>query len=230
MKSSRISSMCASYGAASEFNLLHKTYRVELPPVLFVPKQVIYPHTPAPVIVKGAQSREVHAMNYSLVPEWSRTKKPKFATYNARIEEVLNKPSWKKPFESRHCLVPIREFYEAAYTGDFAGHWISIKGGHDEVLTAAGIWDVWQDSATGEVVDSFAIITTEPTAEIIKAGHDRSPLFLNADAFDEWLEAKKSGKEWVRFLNEHRDFSDLDFAAGEKLKGYTGQMSLFDDE
>ncbi|WP_413584538.1 SOS response-associated peptidase [Bdellovibrio sp. HCB274] len=222
--------MCASYGAASEFNLLHKTYKVELPPVLFVPKQVIYPHTPAPVIVQGSEVREIQAMSYSLVPSWSRTRKPKFATYNARIEEVLNKPSWKKPFESRHCLVPIQEFYEAAYEGDFAGNWISIRSGESELLTAAGIWDVWQDQDSGEVVDSFAIITTEPTPEILKAGHDRSPLFLRADAFDEWLKGKKSGKEWVSFLNSHREFSRLEFAAREKLKGYTGQMSLFDEE
>jgi putative SOS response-associated peptidase YedK len=117
--------MCASYGAAGEFNLLHKTYKVERPPVHFVPKQIVYPHTPAPVIVEGQDSRQIRAMNYSLVPSWSRTRKPKFATYNARVEEVLNKPSWEKPFESRHCLVSIREFY-------------------DGVLTAAGIWDTWQ--------------------------------------------------------------------------------------
>ncbi|QLY24124.1 SOS response-associated peptidase [Bdellovibrio sp. KM01] len=221
--------MCASYGAASEFNLLHKTYKVELPPIHFVPKQIIYPHTPAPVIVQEHQERKLHLMSYSLVPSWSKVRKPQFATYNARVEEVLNKPSWKKPFESRHCLVPIREFYEAAYTGTFAGNWISIKSHDHELLTAAGIWDTWQDQQTGEVVDSFAIITTEPTPEILTAGHDRSPLFLKADAFDEWLQDKKSGAEWVKFLKTQRDFRKLHFESREKLKGYTGQMNLFDD-
>ncbi len=221
--------MCASYGAASEFNLLHKTYKVDLPPVHFVPKQIIYPHTPAPVIVQEQQTRKIHAMNYSLVPSWSRTRKPKFATYNARVEEVLNKPSWKNPFETRHCLVPIQEFYEAAYSGTFAGNWLSISSKDQGVLTAAGIWDTWQDLATGEVIESFAIITTEPTKEILEAGHDRSPLFLKPEAFEEWLKAKKTGPEWVSFLATQREFRELEFKPGEKLKGYTGQMKLFDD-
>ncbi|UYL08032.1 SOS response-associated peptidase [Bdellovibrio sp. SKB1291214] len=222
--------MCASYGAASEFNLLKKTYRVEFPPILAMPQQIIYPHTPAPVVIAAEQKPQVQLMNYSLIPSWSKVRKPKFATYNARMEEVLNKPSWKKPFETKHCLVPIQEFYEAVYLGRFAGHKIAISSSDDQLLTAAGIWDSWQDDKTGEVVDSFAILTTEPTPEILDAGHDRCPLFLKAESFDTWLTAQMSGTQWLEFLKVNQSDSGFQFSAKEPLKSYTGQMSLFSDD
>jgi putative SOS response-associated peptidase YedK len=222
--------MCASYGAASEFNLLQKTYRVDLPPIIAIPQQIIYPHTPAPVITLKDQKPQIQVMSYSLVPSWSKVRKPKFATYNARIEEVLNKPSWKKPFESKHCLVPIKEFYESVYLGRFAGHKIAISGEDDQVLTAAGIWDTWHDDKTGEIVDSFAILTTEPSVDILDAGHDRSPIFLKPEAFTPWLSDSMTGQSWIDFLKEARAVIPFQFAEREALKSYTGQMSLFNDE
>lgn len=222
--------MCASYGAASEFNLLQKTYRVEFPPIMVLPNQIIFPHTQAPVILTENSKPVIKTMNYSLVPEWSKVRKPKFATYNARIEEVLNKPSWKKPFESKHCLVPIKEFYEAVYLGRFAGHKIAISDSKDQLLTAAGIWDTWYDDKTGEIVDSFAILTTEPSPQILEAGHDRSPIFLSEDSFEQWMGDKMTGRGWVDFLKENQAEVDFSFLQKEPLKSYTGQLSLFSDE
>ncbi|MDG0816264.1 SOS response-associated peptidase [Bdellovibrio svalbardensis] len=222
--------MCASFGAASEFNLLQKTYHVELPPIIALPQQIIFPHTEAPVIVRKEEKSQVQLMNYSLIPSWSKERKPKFATYNARIEEVLAKPSWKDPFKTRHCLVPIKEFYESAYKGRFAGHKISIFNAHQALLTAAGIYDEWYDQKTGEIVQSFAILTTEPTQEILDAGHDRSPIFLQETACKEWLDGKMSGERWIEFLKNQRWVGELGFSQLEKLKGYTGQLSLFGED
>jgi putative SOS response-associated peptidase YedK len=42
---------------------------------------------------------------------------------------------------------------------------------------------------TGEVIDSFAIVTTEPDEFIKKTGHDRSPLFLPEAQWSHWLAA-----------------------------------------
>lgn len=222
--------MCASYGAASEYNLLHRTYKVEFPPLVVLPQQIIYPHTLAPVITSENKHKKLELMNYSLIPSWSKTRKPKFATYNARIEEVLVKPSWKEPFASRHCLVPVVKFYESSSSGEFEGHRIGITSKKRELMTAAGIWDQWFDQEKRQWVRSFAILTTEPTEQIIQAGHDRSPIFLKEEAFDGWLNDSMAGDLWIKFVQDARLIEDYAFEKGERLKSFTGQMALFSDE
>ncbi|MFV8250477.1 SOS response-associated peptidase [Bdellovibrio bacteriovorus] len=222
--------MCARYGALEEFNLFERTYRISLPEAMVLPKGIVYPHTPAPVIVAAANQREVHLMSYSLVPSWSKTRKPKFATYNARIEEVLNKPSWREPFKSRHCLVPIQFFIESVHTGRFAGHNIGISAKDHHPLTAAGIWDTWTDRESGEVLESFAIITGEPPADVLEAGHDRCPIFLPENSWGPWLDGNLKDKELVEFLKNSREVVEFSFEEREALKSYNPQLSLLDDE
>ncbi len=221
--------MCARYGAADEYNLLMRTYHIELPPILSKPEEIIYPHKPAPVILSNHDQNQMRFMSYSLVPTWSKDRKPKFATYNARIEEVLNKPSWREPFKSRHCLVPMKYFIESCHFGDFAGFNIDINAKDGHLLTAAGIWDSWIDKKSGETVESFAIITGEPPADVLKAGHDRCPIFLPEGAWAEWLTKKMKAEERVDFLKNSREVIDFSFKKGEALKNYSPQISLFED-
>lgn len=222
--------MCARYGSATEFYLLQKTYKLSLPSIITLPQQIIYPHTPAPAVVRESESLQLKLMNYSLIPHWSKERKPKFATYNARIEEVLSKPSWKEPFKSRRCLIPIKFFIESVHEGPFAGHNISIEAKDHHLLSAAGIWDSWTDLSSGNQIESMAIITGEPPSDILKAGHDRCPIFLAEEKWNEWLTAKMPPKESVEFLKASREVVEFEFKEREKLKNYNPQLVLFNDD
>jgi putative SOS response-associated peptidase YedK len=51
----------------------------------------------------------------------------------------------------------------------------------------AGLWDAWKDPATGEWLQTFAIITTmanQLTGEV----HDRMPVILHPRDYDRWLD------------------------------------------
>lgn len=217
--------ICSRYGSAAEFNLLEKTYRVKWPDGLVLPQGMIYPHKPAPVVVQMKEELVVRLMSFSLVPSWSKVRKPKFTTYNARIEEVLSKPTWREPFKRNHCLVPIKYFVESVYDGPYAGHNISIEDSKHDLMTAAGIWDTWFDHETGEVIDSFAILTCEPPKEIFDAGHDRCPLFLKPSAWSQWLQSPGQ----VQFLLDSREAIHFEFNQREPLKSFSKQLS-FDGE
>lgn len=221
--------MCARYGALAEFSLFERTYRISLPEAMVLPKEIIYPHRPAPVVVPSLAGHEVRLMNYSIIPSWSKTRKPKFATYNARIEEVLNKPFWREPFKSHHCLVPMSFFIESVHTGRFAGHNIGIFAKDRHPLTAAGIWDAWTDRATGETIESFAILTSEPPADILEAGHDRCPIFIPEKAWGTWLDGDLKDRELVEFLKTTREVVEFEFEEREALKSYKPQIQLFED-
>jgi len=175
----------------------------------------IVPHTPAPVVTWSQGERTLEAMRFSLVPAWSKEARPKFATYNARLSSydektkrevpIYQKPTWREPFAKKHCLVPMTEFIEPSYTGPLAGNMLKFFRDGGLMLVAAGIWEEWKDKATGEIIDSFAIITDEPDPVVVNYGHDRMPLFLDEKAWDGWLEPKAATpKEFVEFLKANR--------------------------
>ncbi len=60
-------------------------------------------------------------------------------------------------------------------------------GLHDDSLFAfAGLWDRWKN-ASGQVVESCSILTTEPNA-LLADVHDRMPVILDPEHYGLWLD------------------------------------------
>jgi putative SOS response-associated peptidase YedK len=57
---------------------------------------------------------------------------------------------------------------------------------HGELIALAAIYEPSIDEH-GEVLDTFAIVTTEPTEQLAPI-HDRMPLLLDAEGIERWLE------------------------------------------
>lgn len=174
----------------------------------------VLPYGKAPVIVKDAKKTTIKEYQFSLLPRWSKEKKVKFATHNARLESVdekskkktliFEKPTWRDAFSKRHCLIPLTTFIEPIYSGKLAGNMVKFTQPEETLLIAAGIWEEWVGK-DGEVIDSFTIITDDPIPFVKKTGHDRSPLFLQEDAFEQWLLAEQhKPQEWFEFLREYK--------------------------
>ena len=176
----------------------------------------ILPHQPAPVLASAEGRRIIQLMKFSLLPSWSKEPKVKFATHNARLSTfdekvgrnvaIYEKPTWRGAFQSRPCLVPLNNFFEAAYRGPLEGHMVRFTPQNKEILMAAGIWESWSSKETGEIIVSFAIITDEPSDEIRHYGHDRCPVFLKQSSWEKWLngDAREMAKNKVQFLLSNR--------------------------
>ncbi|MGE4130697.1 MAG: SOS response-associated peptidase [Bdellovibrionales bacterium] len=165
--------------------------------------KLIVPRTGAPVIYRHESQVVVSEMMFSLLPSWSKEPKVKFATHNARLETISEKPTWREAFRKRHCLVPLTDFIEPIYEGDHAGFMVSFHLEDRDWLLAAGIWESWTDRQTGEVIESFAIITSDPPPFIASVGHDRCPVFLGVEDAKSWLQLSGTEpSEGIRFLKE----------------------------
>ena len=200
--------MCAQFGIDNHFTLLAELYNVKPSMQLSQMSGGRYlPYSKAPVIMAGeSEPLVMKLMNFSLVPSWSKTPKVKFATHNARLETIAEKPTWKKPFVSQRCLVPMTYFVEPIYEGPHAGYMVKFFEKAKDVMTAAGIWDQWMDKETGEVLESFSIITDEPPEFIERMGHDRCPVFLKKEAFKDWVDPNtKKATELKEILNSTRE-------------------------
>lgn len=197
----------------------------------------VYPHTKAPVVTRHEYYNSIRLMNYSLVPFWSKTNRPKFSTYNARLDRVVDgnrleriytTPTWKTPFSSQRCLVPLTGFYESCTTGTHAGHIVKFHSTKsDDLFLAAGVWDKWTDHQTGEIVFSFAIITDNPCDYIQEIGHDRQPVFLKPEDANLWLDSQLLKSEQAYTFLKSRQEPIKYAATSHKLLRRFQQYDLF---
>ncbi|MFN0214261.1 MAG: SOS response-associated peptidase [Saprospiraceae bacterium] len=124
-------------------------------------------------------------MEWGLIPHWSPDGKNSGKLINARAEGIAEKPSFRKPINSKRCLVPADSFYE----------WKKLPGGrkipyrifqkNETLLFFAGIWDEW--GKAGEIKRTFSIITTSPNLEM-RDLHNRMPVLLTDEESQQlWL-------------------------------------------
>lgn len=227
--------MCAQYIVAARKKQWKLVYGIDLPDDFEGFDEKVVPYKMAPVVLQRGPKRVTEAMNFSLIPAWSKESKVKFSTHNARLEStdektkkttwIFEKPTWRTAFAKRHCLIPISSFVEPAYHGKMEGNMVAFHDKNDELITAAAIWEAWTDQKTGEVIESFSIITDDPIPYVYKSiKHDRSPLFLKPAAFEEWLDtegSKKEPKDWVKFLRKNTAELDLEASVDRPMaKGW----------
>lgn len=125
-------------------------------------------------------------MKWGLVPYWSKTVKLKHSTINADADKLMISSVWREPFRRRRCLVPADWFYEwPVVDGEKQARAISLKD--RSPFAFAGIWDGWKDRESGEILESFAIVTTDPSEWMAKY-HDRMGVILGPKDYQRWLE------------------------------------------
>ncbi len=143
-------------------------------------------------------------MRWGMVPYFAKSAAEfkGFSTINAKAETVESRALWRRPFERRRCLVPADGFYE----------WkkLDAKTKQPYVYTLcdgapfafAGLWDAWKDPATGDWLQSFAILTTEAN-ELTGEVHDRMPVILHARDFERWLSRDETERPPVDLLRPY---------------------------
>jgi putative SOS response-associated peptidase YedK len=159
-----------------------------------VPQYSIAPTDVTPIIRErkhsdsGDVTRDVDAAVWDFHPSFMKdSKRPQF---NARIETVATNGLWKNAFASSRCIVPMRGYYEWSeieLDGKKAKQPHFIHG-TSNTLAAAGIY------TARKVDDRWVVSTAIVTREARDASgeiHDRMPVFLTADIWDEWLNPQK---------------------------------------
>lgn len=149
-----------------------------------------HPKTP---VITDVEPALIKHFNWGLIPSWAKDDEIKKFTINARIETIKEKPSFRNSVNKR-CLVISNGFYEWKWL-DTAGkkkqkHLISLKD--DALYAYGGIYSEWIDKESGEIINSYSIVTTEANpliAEIHKK--KRMPIILKPEDENEWLAGKE---------------------------------------
>ena len=147
----------------------------------------ITPGTDIPVIRLSPDGKRVlHLLRWGLVPHWSKDPSIGTKLSNARGESVAEKASFRDAFKRRRCLVPASGFYEWKTEGKTKQpHYFSLKSG--EPMAMAGLWESWT-ATNGSILRTVCIITTAAN-EIMTPIHDRMPLIIRPENWQDWLAA-----------------------------------------
>ncbi len=194
--------MCGRYTLTTEEEELLTFLSEPAGSVQHQPRFNIAPTQAAPVVVQGGGERKIGSLRWGLVPHWADGPSLGNRLINARSETVHTKRAFRDCFLRRRCLVPADGFYEWRREGNRKSpHWIHLRS--RSPFTFAGLWDRWLPPQ-GDPLYTFAILTTDASLSI-RHVHDRMPVILTPDVWDEWLEPESRPEELVPLLRPLAD-------------------------
>jgi putative SOS response-associated peptidase YedK len=160
-----------------------KPLTLDLPTANLAPS---YNHAPTQngwALIEQAGKIIANELRWGLIPAWANDTQKGFATFNARIETIASKPTFKNAWQKRRCLIPASGYYEWKQEGNSKLPYY-ISAAKSPVLMFAGIWE---HNATLDIT-SYSIVT-RPALNAIAHLHDRSPVILTASLMREWINA-----------------------------------------
>jgi putative SOS response-associated peptidase YedK len=188
------------------------------------------------------KENDIKLMRWGLVPTWftgANELEIAKTTFNARIETLSEKASFKLLVNSSRCIIPSTGFFEWKHENkQKIPHFIYPT--NDSVFSMAGLYDSWMNPNSNEVLNSFTIITSEANdfmAEIHNS-KKRMPLILNAKDEENWLNGEDEIKDFQLNSNPDLDAFPVDskilmssepnvLEAQRKFEPKNWQQSLF---
>ncbi|HUW15931.1 MAG TPA: SOS response-associated peptidase [Actinomycetes bacterium] len=209
--------MCGRYAAAKDPDALAEEFEVE-EQVLDKPlkpdwnvaptKRVYVVMEPRPKDAPDdfVVTRQLRVAKWGLVPSWAKDPAIGSRMINARVETVAEKPSYRRAFASRRCIVPADGYYEwyepegddvpRTKSGKPRKQPFYIHPSDGSSLAMAGLYEWWRDKERDPDdpeawLMTTTIITTSSTDELGRI-HDRMPLVVDPAHRDTWLQPAKA--------------------------------------
>lgn len=204
--------MCFNFANFLEAQKLESKFKAKFPeyikydPVYYV-NGFSKPEMP---VITNEDPTEINLFRWGLIPFWAKNEEAaediSTKTLNARSESIFEKPSFKHSVKSRRCLIPATGFFEwMHYKNQTYPHYIYLK--EREVFSFGGIWSKWTNKKSGEIVNTFSIITTEANPMIAKIHNKkkRMPLLLSKDDELKWLDTGTSADLLNKLMKPYDD-------------------------
>jgi putative SOS response-associated peptidase YedK len=176
--------MCGRYTLTVDASVLATLFNLE-PLFELSPRYNIAPSQPVPIVRAGDdRDREWAWTRWGLIPSWAKDAKIGNKLINARAETAADKPSFRSAYKHRRCLIPADGFFEWVKTpnGKQPHH---ICFADQRAFAFGGLWERWTPPE-GDPVESFTILTTRPN-ELIASLHDRMPVIIPPERFNDWI-------------------------------------------
>ncbi|MCK4257189.1 SOS response-associated peptidase, partial [candidate division WOR-3 bacterium] len=163
---------------------------------------------PSLPVITNENASNIQFLNWGLIPHWVKdetsAKSIMLKTVNARSETIFEKPSFRTSIRYKRCIVIADGFFEwREFEGKKYPYFIKLS--NDDAFGLAGIWDRWKNNQTGNIVNTFSIITTRanPLLEMIHNTKKRMPVILRQDDEKRWLDKDIEQEEIKSIFNPY---------------------------
>ncbi|MFC3690088.1 SOS response-associated peptidase [Aquipuribacter hungaricus] len=151
-------------------------------------------------------------MRWGLVPSWAKDPKVGNRMINARVETVGEKPAFRSLVASRRCLLPADGWFEwqtvpadRSPTGKARKQPFFMAPPGGGLVGLAGLYSWWRDRDVADDEDPAAwlgtvtVLTTD-AEPALQAVHDRMPVVLPPEHWQEWVSRDVPGDEALALL------------------------------
>ena len=182
--------MCGRYGISvsrDELEIyLKETYQIELlDSNIILPRYNIAPGQSVISLINDGTRYRVGLLKWGFVPEWADDEKIGYKLINARRETLSEKPTFKKSFQTRRCVIIADGFFEWYRTTSTKTPYYFYLKDH-RIFGFAGLWSTFS-KPDGTKISTCTIITTKANA-MMQDIHDRMPVILTEDTAKRWLD------------------------------------------
>lgn len=139
------------------------------------------------------QCRQLDLMRWGLIPASATS--AVIVRSHLSVWEIDGKLNDSLNYSARRCLIPVDNFYEWRLTD---GQPFAVALASRDVLTLAGIWDVWT-SPSGQRIACFALLTTTPNS-LLAPLCKQMPVIIQAEDWNFWLGRELSQGRTIRDL------------------------------
>ncbi|MBF5006818.1 SOS response-associated peptidase [Diaphorobacter caeni] len=123
----------------------------------------IFPRGQGPFIRRAVDdpdySRELVVGQWALIPPWAKSATLPYSTNNARSEEIADKAAFKLAWaRGQRCVIPATSFDEPNWESG-KNEWWRFRRADGTPWSLAGLWNQWVDRESGEVFESYTMLT-----------------------------------------------------------------------
>jgi putative SOS response-associated peptidase YedK len=183
-------------------NRFHAEPEIDFEPI-FHGNGFTFPQWP---VITSEEPEKIRMFNWGLIPHWVKNvedaKKIRAQTLNAKSETVFEKPAFRSSIRKYRCFVISTGFFEwQDFKKKKYPYYIRLKD--TEIFALAGIYSKWIDKSTGEIINSFAILTTmaNPLLARIHNSKERMPVILPPETEGNWLAPELPDETIRSFFN-----------------------------
>ena len=169
--------MCNQYAPTGP-ELVADYFRTNLPREPY--KAGIGPWGRGPFVRNPSDRREAVVGQWALIGDSAKEAKSsaRIMTNNARSESLASRPTFRGPWaRGQRCLIPADSFLEPNWESG-KNEWWRFRRSDGCPWGLGGLWNAWTDPASGEIVESYTMLTMNADAHpLMRRMHKPDPKF-----------------------------------------------------
>lgn len=163
------------------------------------------------IVIEEASQRVIKPATWWLLLDAKEQgfKPSKYTSFNTRFDKVNQRGSaGYLPFRQQRCIIPASGFGETMFTNKRPLMYHDVVA-QDRAIAFAGLYKIWKNQYTGELVYSCSIITNAAHLKLAQIHTKASPAMLPSDKYEQWLDPRQHEVNVFKDVLKPRIITDL---------------------